>query len=80
MTMWEAFRALLPMIVIFIGIFGSVIGVIYYRAEFAVALARETEKEIISNYVTKGEYDRDMDNIDGKLDYIIQMHMDGKKK
>jgi hypothetical protein len=79
MTMFEAFRALWPILFIVVGIFGSVVFAIYARAEFAVALARETEKQVVADYVCKDDYRYDINAINNKLDYLIQMHMEGKK-
>jgi hypothetical protein len=77
-TMWESVRALWPIILpVFL-----IIGAVYVRAEFAVALVRDVRLQIASCYVLKTDYTRDMDRIldkldkqDQKIDYIIQLQL-----
>lgn len=82
MSMLSALKALWPLIVPFVivmmGFFGSLMFIIYSRAEFAVALARETDKNVVANYVTKTDAQYEYGRINGKLDYLIQMHLNKK--
>lgn len=79
-TMWAATKALWPVIAIIFGIFGSIMLVIYGRAEHAVAIAQEVSKTVAADYVCKDDYKYDLDRINRKLDYLIEIHIDGRGK
>ena len=67
-------------IVLLVPLFATGLGFTYSRAEKAYDCAQSVKEIVAEKYVPKDQYRVDMENINRKLDYIIEMHIEDQKR
>lgn len=85
-TMWEAIRALWPIIVLLAGLFGSVTSLLYAQTQNTKDVVMDFKQTVALQYVSKDDYRQDIDrlfteieNQNKKIDYLIKLHVRDEK-